>query len=320
MTKGAEFMEIKQFNVISYPQKKELYNFIRSRDMTYNKTYVEMTKIYESDTFNEGKTIFIVFHKGKIKGSVALITKEISISGEAYITDIYIAGESVSNEDAYKNGKLTDLNAEILFHFLIQEVVDYSNICGATSIKIGIRESETHLISHIVKLEFDHIYDAVIMKYDVDKNSVLKCNKDIELKSLSILNCQEYMDIQNQAFKNSPNGATIDELEVRDYIVQYANNEDMIGLCFAENKPCGIYELSTNENIGWIDILAVAPICQNKGIGQVLIIKCIQRLWEKGVEGIKLLVITSNEIAIKLYKENGFKEEKVFSYWFQKKM
>ena len=314
------YMEIKRFNATSSCQKKELYNFIKSKDMTYNKTYVEMTKIYESDTFNEGKNVFIIFHKGKIKGSVALITKEISIKGEAFITDVYIPWDNASNEVAYKNGKLTDLNSETLFPFLIEKVVDYCNICGATSIKIGIRESETHLISLMNKLEFVHIYDAVIMKYGVDKNSVLKCNKDIELKSLSIFNYKDYMDIQNDAFKNSPNGATIDELEVKDYIVQYANNEDMIGLCFIENKPCGIYELSTNENIGWIDILAVAPICQNKRIGQTLIVKCIQYLWQKGVEGIKLLVITSNEIAVKLYKENGFQEEKVFSYWFQKKL
>ena len=140
----------------------------------------------------------------------------------------------------------------------------------------------------------------------------------MELKPLCISNSQEYMNIHNEAFKDSPNGGTIDEVEVKDYIVQNANNEDLIGLCFAENKPCGIYELSTNENIGWIDILAVAPKYQNKGIGQTLLVKCIQKLWEKNVDEIKLLVITSNEIAVKLYKDNGFEEEKIFSYWFEK--
>ena len=49
--------------------------------------------------------------------------------------------------------------------------------------------------------------------------------------------------------------ATIDELEVKDYIVQYANNEDLIGICFVQKKPCGIYELSIDGNIGWIDTL-----------------------------------------------------------------
>ena len=52
-----------------------------------------MTKIYESDTFNDGNTVFIAFDNGKIKGSIALITKEISIKGEAFITDIYVERE-----------------------------------------------------------------------------------------------------------------------------------------------------------------------------------------------------------------------------------
>jgi ribosomal protein S18 acetylase RimI-like enzyme len=262
-----------------------------------------MTKIYESETFNDGKNVFIIFYKGEITGSMAVITKEIGVRGEAFITDIYVQKQ----------------NTEIFLKILIERVTDYCNICSARNIKLGIRQSEIHLISHINKLEFEHIYDAVIMKYALDKSRVLEWNKDMELKPLCISNSQVYMNIHNKAFIDSPNGATIDEVEVKDYIVQFADNEDLIGLCVAENKPCGIYELSTNGNIGWIDILAVEPKFQNKGIGQTLLVKCIKKLWEKNVNTIKLLVITSNEVAVKLYTDNGFKQEKVFSYWFEKK-
>ena len=48
--------------------------------------------------------------------------------------------------------------------------------------------------------------------------------------------------------------------------------------------------------------------------------KCIKKLYEKNLDQIKLLVITSNDIAVNMYKENGFEEEKVFSYWFEKKL
>lgn len=304
-------MEIKQFKVISTSQKKELYNFIKSTDLTYSKTYIEMHKIYESDTFNEGNSVFVLFHNGQIKGSLAVITKEINIKGEAFITDIYIERENRTNEAAY-------LNTEIYLRFLIERAIDYCNSCSARSIKIGIRESEMHLSPYIEAIEFTHIYDAVIMKYCGDKNKASKINKDIELAPLSILNSNIYMDIQNEAFRNSPNGGTIDELEVKDYIVQYANNEDLIGIGYYEENPCGIYELSLDGNIGWIDTLAVAPKYQKKGLGKALIRKCINRLWEKDVNEIKLLVITSNDIAVKMYKENGFEEEKVFSYWFKK--
>ena len=183
-------------------------------------------------------------------------------------------------------------------------------MCNARSIKIGIRKSEKHLITYINKLGFNHIYDAVVMRYKGDKNMVLKVNNDIELKPLCILNSHEYMNIHNDAFKNSPNGGTIGEVEVKDYIVQYANNEDLIGICFSQKKPCGIYELSIDGNTGWIDTLAIAPIFQNSGLGKSLLVKCIKKLYEKNLDEVKLLVITSNYIAVNMYKASGFEKEK----------
>lgn len=311
-------MEIKQFKVIFTSQRKELYNFIKSTDLTYKKTYIEMIKIYESDTFNEGNSVFILFDKGQIKGSVAVITKEISIKGEAYITDIYVQKENILKNDAYFNIQLKILNTKIFLRTLIEKAVNYCEICNAKNVKVGIRESEAHLIPHIEAIEFTHIYDVVIMKYNRDESKVFKSNKEMELKPLSILNSHEYMNIQNEAFKNSPNGAIIDEVEVKDYIVQYANNEDLIGICSDQKKACGIYELSIDGNIGWIDTIGIMPIYQNKGLGSALIVKCIKKLYDKNSDEIKLLVITSNDIAVTMYKESGFEEEKVFSYWFEK--
>ncbi|MGH4126240.1 MAG: GNAT family N-acetyltransferase [Clostridium sp.] len=296
-------MEIKQFKIISTSQKKELYNFIKNTDLTYNRTYIEMTKIYESDTFNQGDTVFILFNRGQIKGSVAVITKEISINGEAFITDI-----CVEREKAEKN-----------LCFLMEEIVKCCNAYNAKSIKIGIRESETHLIPYINKLEFTHIYDAVVMKYKKDKNMVLEENNNMDLRPLCILNSYEYMNIHNETFRNSSNGGTINDLDAKDYIVQYANNEDFIGICFAKNKPCGIYELSIDGNTGWVDTLGIKPIYQKKGLGRALVVKCIKKLYEKNLDEIKLLVITSNDIAVNMYKQMGFEEESVFSYWFEKK-
>ncbi|MGH4119250.1 GNAT family N-acetyltransferase [Clostridium sp.] len=295
-------MEIKKFKEVSNLQKKEIYKLIKSLDVTYNKSLIEMNSVYESDVFNEGNNVFILFDCGQIKGSIAVITKEISVRGEAFITDVYIENENIENK----------------LYLLLKEIFDYCDICNARNIKIGIRESETHLIPYINKLKFTHIYDAVVMKYRGNKNIVLKANKEIELLPLSILNSHEYMNIQNQAFINSPNGSTIDEFEVKDYIVQYTNDEDLIGICFTGKKPCGVYELSINRDVGWINTLGIAPVFQNKGLGKALIVKCIEKLRERKIDQIKLLVITTNYVAVKMYRDSGFIDEKVFSYWFQK--
>ncbi|MCB2289106.1 GNAT family N-acetyltransferase [Clostridium sp. CS001] len=295
-------MEVKQFNVISSQRKKELYNFIKSVDLNYNKTYVEMIRTYESDIFNDGNNILILIDDDEIKGSMAVITREISIKEEVFITDIFIANE----------------NLERNLCFLIERVIVECNDYGARSIKVGFRKDETHLIPCINKLKFNHIYDAVVMRYAGDKDTISKSNNHVELVALSILNSKEYMNIQNEAFKDSPNGGTIDEFEVMDYIIRYANNEDLIGVCFSENKPCGVYELSINGNIGWIDTIGITSKHQKKGLGNALLMKCIKKLYEKELEEIKLLVITSNKVAVKLYEENGFEQEAVFSYWFEK--
>jgi hypothetical protein len=88
-------MEIKQFKEITIPQKKQLYNLIKNIDSNYNKTFIEMTKIYESDTFNHGNSVFILLDNYEVNGSLAIITKEISIKEEAFITDIYMAKENL---------------------------------------------------------------------------------------------------------------------------------------------------------------------------------------------------------------------------------
>lgn len=295
-------MEIKKFKEVSMLQKKELYKLIKSVDLIYNKSFIEMSNLYESDIFNEGNNVFILFDCGRIKGSITVITKEISVKGEAFITDIYIE----------------NINIEDKLNFLLEEILKYCNSCNARNIKIGIRESGAHLIPYINKLKFTHIYDAVVMRYREDKNIALKANKDIELRALSISNSHEYMNIQNQAFINSPNGSTIDEVQVKDCIVQYANDEDLIGICSTEEKPCGVYELSINGDVGWINTLGIMPIYQNKGLGKALIVKCIEKLQKRKIDKIKLLVINTNYVAVKMYRDSGFIDEKTFSYWFQK--
>jgi ribosomal protein S18 acetylase RimI-like enzyme len=295
-------MKIKQFELLSAVQKKELYDFIKNTDLTYNKSFIEMNNIYASDTFNDGGSVFILFHKDEVVGSAAVITKEISIKGEAFVTDVYVSRE----------------NVEVNLCFLMEKIVEYCKVCTARSVKIGIRESETHLIPYIKAIEFIHIYDAVIMKHNRCVDKICGPYRKIELQSLSISNSREYMNIQNESFRNSPNGATIDELEVKDYIIRYANDEELIGICFAENTACGVYELSIDENVGWINTLGIDPIHQKKGLGSALIAKCIKKLYEQNLDEIKLLVITSNDNAVKMYKENDFKQEKVFSYWFEK--
>jgi len=297
-------MDIMQFKEISTLQKKELYDFIKGTDLTYNKTCIEMIRMYESDVFNDGDGVFILVDNGQILGSLAAITKEIGVNGEVYVTDIYI-----------DNG-----NVEIGLGLLINRVTEYCNVLGAFCMKIGVRGNEGYIILYINKLGFSHVYDAVVMNYIRGKDIDLRVNNDMKLLPLCILNSHEYMNIHNEIFKNSPNGSCIDEVEVKDYVVRFANNEDLIGICYHGEKPCGIYELSIAGDIGWINTLGIKPVCQNRGLGKELLVECIGKLYGMNIDIIRLLVITSNDIALAMYKDNGFEKEGVFSYWFKKNL
>ena len=60
-------MEIKQFKVISTTQKNELFNFIKSTDLTYNKSYIEMIKYMKVIPLIMGTQFLSYFMMGKLK-------------------------------------------------------------------------------------------------------------------------------------------------------------------------------------------------------------------------------------------------------------
>ena len=53
-------------------------------------------------------------------------------------------------------------------------------------------------------------------------------------------------------------------------------------------------------------------------LGRALLVKCIKKLYEKNLEEIKLLVITSNDIAVNMYKDMDLKRKIVFRIGLKK--
>ncbi|KYO66487.1 hypothetical protein ATZ99_11150 [Thermovenabulum gondwanense] len=62
----------------------------------------------------------------------------------------------------------------------------------------------------------------------------------------------------------------------------------------------------------------MAPEYQGRGFGKINLKKCLKKLLIKGAEKIKLIVISSNRKAYKMYRENSFDKEELISAWYKR--
>ncbi|WP_291583548.1 GNAT family N-acetyltransferase [Clostridium sp. UBA6640] len=300
-------MEILTFNKLCNRNKEDLYNFINNSDIDYNKSFEDMIKVFESEVFNYGENVFVIFENGYIKGSISVITRETKVSGDAYITGIHIEEDTLQ-----KNSKILSS--------LMGEAEEACDTPFTKKIILGITNKIMYLSSYIESYNFKYVHNATIMKYDLDKILQLEDSIKVEFIPLTDENKDEFRTIHNEAFKGSPNAATLSKEEVQDFIFQYRGNEDLVGIVKNNNNNVGIYMLADIDNEGWIDNIGVLSSSRRKGIGKAIIKKSIQLLKKRNVRAIKLLVISSNEVAYNLYNKYGFKEEAIFSKWFEKKL
>ncbi len=302
-----EVMRILTFDRLYDKNREDLYNFIINLDENYNRTLEDMIKLFESEIFNYGKNVFAIFEDGDIKGAISAITREVKISGDGYITDIYIAEKTLQ-----KNPNILSL--------LMSKAEDACDKAFSKRIILGIRNKIIYLSPYIESYKFKYIHDAIIMKYDFDKLSQLQNNIEVEFIPLTEKNISEFRIIHNEAFKGTPNAGTLSEEEVENFIHQYKGNEELIGIVKDNGVNVGIYMLADIDNEGWIDNIGVLNNSRRNGIGKAIVKKSIELLKKRNVIEIKLLVISSNEVAYNFYNKYGFKEELVFSKWFEKKV
>jgi len=69
----------------------------------------------------------------------------------------------------------------------------------------------------------------------------------------------------------------------------------MVGFIAGDPRPA--------ENMAWIATIGVLPECRRRGIGRALLRACEQKLTQARI---RLCVRVSNEIAIEMYKQEGY--------------
>jgi len=304
-------MGIFSYKDLDEVKQLEVYEFVKEVNEVLSKTFEELKKFYLGEVFNYGEDLYVSFDEDKVVGTIGVITKEIPIKGEAFITELYI------------NKDFLDYTSKEYGEHIINELLNKAvQICEnhkAEVITLGFKPKLSYLEGYVSNIGFNKTHEAIIMKYakeNVDKEEKLN---SIELEPLKEENIIEFMEAHNKGFSGTTNAANLSLEEVQDFLKDYKGNEELIGIVKSEGKTVGMYMLAVIDNIGWIDNIAILEEYRTKGLGKVLIAKCIECLKNREVETIKLLVMSSNAVAYSFYKNYGFEEEVVFSTWYQKR-
>ncbi len=91
------------------------------------------------------------------------------------------------------------------------------------------------------------------------------------------------------------------------YNWQFSNTSLKLGL-YNEKEIIAYTEISIVLDEANIDIIAITPTYQGRGLGRFLLKESLKRLKEKGVKKVFLEVSNNNKKALGLYSKLGFKK------------
>lgn len=124
----------------------------------------------------------------------------------------------------------------------------------------------------------------------------------------------DYLEIYNKCFKGVPNCG---EKSIEDIEDLFNDKNIIIGFFKVNEEIIGVYELSIESSVGWIDGIAIQPIYRGRGYGREILNATIELLKSKSVKEYELIVCTDNKPAYNLYNSMGFKIKKTLSTWFE---
>ncbi|HEY9724070.1 MAG TPA: GNAT family N-acetyltransferase, partial [Oscillatoriaceae cyanobacterium] len=182
-----------------------------------------------------------------------------------------------------------------------------------TVVRMGVSPRHTHLES-LVKRRGVREYDGLIMAREAAPLPVPGDGWRVEV--VDEANRETYRQVLDEAFRHSPNGASITEAQVIELMAEISH-ADLLGLGYSDGQAAAAFELCLQEDVGWIETVGVARALQGRGLGKAIVASAVERLRAHGVGTIKLLVMSSNEPAVRLYRGCGFEVESVMSRWWR---
>lgn len=281
------YLELNKFEVEKFIQ------FI-NRNKINKLSFEDMDKEMKSEEFDFGRGVILKINGQDIIGITSIILKECNKTGIAYIVKLDMS-ESIEDK-------------RIVLREIIEEAKNIAKKYGAQKIFLGTKDDS--IIKNLNSLNIEKQYSAIRMTLD----NIRVKYPPLNLVKLSEENKKEYLKIYNDAFKEVPNGATLTESEIDEYIKKADENNYYIAI--VNNEMIGFLQFNIKEGVGEFDLGLIKSV-RGKGYGKLLLETAISFLNSKKVKEIGLLVITKNTLAYDMYKKRGFRESKLVSDWFQ---
>ncbi len=275
-------------------EAEKLLEFI-NRNKINKMSFEDMEKQNRAEEFDFGKGVIVIIDEENIIGTASVVLKECKEKGIAYVIKVDINENSEDNNSAICQ--------------IIKESKDLTAKYGANQVFLGTKDDE--IIKILKNLGMEKQYSVIRMKLEDRK---VEC-KSLDLIKLSDRNKNRFLTIYNNSFREVPNGATLTEKEVEEY-VKSAGENNCYYIVTVNNEKVGFLQFKIENYIGEFDLGLIQEV-RGKGYGKQLLETAISFLNEKKVAEINLTVVTKNEVALNMYKKRGFIESELLSDWFQ---
>lgn len=286
---------IKNYLQLSKEEQEKVYSFFTKDKSSYT-NLEDMDKDLKSDLFGFGEGVLFSFEDFNISAAIKIILKECPIKAIAYAIYLSIS-PSFSDSTNSILKEIIEASKKIVFKHNAKEFYLATN--------------DDKLINSLNALNYFEQYSALKMTLE---------SRDITLPTLDLVplseeNKKQYLDINNDAFSEAPNGATLYTDKVDEYIKK-ADNNNYYFIVKQNGHEIGFLLFEIKDGKALFD-LGLRKVFRGKGYGKMLLETAIDFLNKKQVEEIGLIVITKNTLAYNMYIKRGFKNQRVISKWFQ---
>lgn len=137
---------------------------------------------------------------------------------------------------------------------------------------------------------------------------------DDSVKALWLGLAREMFEIEHFTVPSEINGSVWVKLvregltSGKNFLLVAKNKNKLVGFAYA--SIFRDYPFVVSELVGAINDVYVSPEYRGKGIGKKLLAECLSKLKAKGVNSVRVTVLTESKAANKLYEKSGFKVSK----------
>jgi ribosomal protein S18 acetylase RimI-like enzyme len=292
------------FVQLSEAGKNAFYEFVKKSNPDYKQDYQEFIGDYGGETTNYGENAFIVLDHEAVQGCIGVVTKEIPYKGEAFIFSFY-ADPSLELREAAEP--------------LLAKAMEVCGSAGASVIRAGVSPAFPRLHEVVKARGFEEQYRSIIMAMEAERNDPAArtaASARLRFSAADDGNKEEYREIHNSAFLNTPNGGLMSCEEMDELLNRNRNNPELAGLAVQGDTYVGIYDLEEHDGTGWINRIGIHERYWRQGFGREMLAHAADLLIRRGSRSIKLIVMSNNERAVRLYRAVGFRDEKTLSVWY----